>query len=177
MLSRDRFSFGFLRDQSPSNLVLTVPFPFWSSETTMSSPSEERGELSSGASCFVRTSVKSAIKALSSTRFLTYRDRDAGGREETEWHDRNLFTKGSSSGTAGDERIASEIPSELEFGLIEPEVRLAEGESALAENVRSKMSKIRSMYGNDAVCRRTKLGRITLSRKTLPRDTFSSSQF
>jgi hypothetical protein len=116
-----------------------------------SSPNAEHGERSVGASSFVRSSAKSAIKALSTSRFLA-RDRAINDGDEAEWHGQQQFAEESSSATGRDEGTTvslTEIPSQIGSGFIEPEVRLGTDESARSENGRSKMLKIRSMHGDD----------------------------
>jgi hypothetical protein len=130
-------------------------FPSWSSPTIMSSPSEGQDERSLGASslfCAVLGEICRAIKALSSTSFMSVRDQNTDDRDGAEWHDLNQFAEGSSLATGRGEGIAAsllEIPSHLGSEFAEPEVRLGVDESAMPENGPSKMSKIRSMYGND----------------------------
>jgi hypothetical protein len=106
----------------------------------MSSPSP--------ASLFVRSSVKSAIKALSS---LTVRDSASNDRDGVDLHGVEEIAVESLLGRVGREPISRpEDLFHLTSELAEPEVRLAPTESPSLETAgQSKMDKIRSLYGDD----------------------------
>jgi hypothetical protein len=106
---------------------------------------------------FVRSSVKSVIKALSGRRQSpspSFQRSPAEVRDDAErndWRNQVEFTERLSLAT--DEGVSAGTSPTFESTEVVPEIRLSLDESATSESVRSKMKKIRSLHGSEGEAR------------------------